>query len=128
MGAEGQTVHQGQPLCQLDDAVERAQHDVTEALIEYSRRVTAISKENLSRNEPLARKGFIPDADYTQLKLKQQLDEADIAVRVRQAVVADAQVQQKEIVSPIDGIVYKMDLRPGEPLTPTDIERIAGKA
>lgn len=121
---EGQTVHQGQPLCQLDAAVERAQHDLANAQIEYSRRAAAISKENIRRNEPLAPSGFISDADYTQLVLKQQLDEADIAVRVQHAAVADAQVQQKEIVSPIDGIVYKMDLRPGESFTPTDIGRI----
>jgi multidrug efflux pump subunit AcrA (membrane-fusion protein) len=108
----------------LDDAVERAQHDVADAQIEYSRRAAAISAENLRRNEALQASGSITDAEYTQLKLKQRLDDADITVRSRQAALADAQLRQKAVRSPVAGIVYKLDLRPGEPFSPADIDRI----
>ncbi|MCU0605954.1 MAG: efflux RND transporter periplasmic adaptor subunit [Candidatus Edwardsbacteria bacterium] len=124
MAAEGRAVRAGQPLCLLDDAVERAQHDVTDAQIEYSRRAAAISAENLRRNEALLPSGGITEAEYTQLKLKQRLDDADITVRIRQAALADAQLRQKVVAAPIDGVVYKLDLRPGEQFTPADRDRI----
>jgi multidrug efflux pump subunit AcrA (membrane-fusion protein) len=124
MVAEGQSVRAGQQLCLLDDAVERAQHDVADAQIEYSRRAAAISAENLRRNEALLPSGGITDAEYTQLKLKQRLDDADVVVRSRQAALADAQLGQKVVASPVAGVIYKLDLRAGESFSPADIDRI----
>jgi hypothetical protein len=90
----------------------------------YSRRAAAISREKLVRNQALVPAGVISDAEYAQLQLKQELDEADIVVRSRAAELANAQLSQKRIVTPVDGIVYKMDLRPGESFTPGDKDRI----
>ncbi|GEM_PF-1957726 len=124
MVIEGQSVQAGQPLCLLDNDVERAQHDVAGAQIEYGRRAAAISAENLRRNEPLLWSGGITDAEYTQLKLRQRLDEADVTVRLRQAALAYAQLRQKVVTTPITGVVYRIDLRPGEPLSPDDIDKV----
>jgi multidrug resistance efflux pump len=105
--------------------------------------------DQLKRKEPLSRKGVTSELDYSQMALQAELlrkqiatarAEAEIefsqktleAERLRrQIATAEAEVELKRrqldtliLRSPIDGFLYKLDVRPGEHLTPQDYQRI----
>ncbi|NLI75127.1 MAG: hypothetical protein GX442_01640 [Candidatus Riflebacteria bacterium] len=109
----------------------------------------ALALDDLKRKEPLSRAGAVTDRDYTQSALKadqirRQIDtaraEAELDFRQkglqaelvrRQIEVARAEAELKRVelarrtlVSPIAGLVYQLDVRPGEFLTPQDHQRI----
>lgn len=121
---EGEPVREGQVLCMFDDAVEKADYAVALSRVETSRKAAAISAEKLVRSEPLTRSRSITESEYLQLKLKKELDEAAIAVRVKEAELAEAKLKRRRVEAPVDGIVYKYDIRVGEMFQPGDRNRI----
>lgn len=121
---EGDSVHKGQPLIVLDNRIETAGYQVALSRIEYNRAAALISADDLKRKESLFGKGVVAEFDYVQIRLRQDLDQAQVAVSQREAELAAARLRERTITAPIDGIVYKCDLRPGEPFRPEDIARI----
>jgi|GEM_PF-258919 len=105
--------------------------------------------DELKRKEPLSRVGAVPEQDYTQkvleskvirnqivtAKMEAELDFSQKrlqAERIRKKIsTANAELELKRrelakmvLTSPIDGFVYKFDIRLGELLTPQDFQRI----
>jgi multidrug efflux pump subunit AcrA (membrane-fusion protein) len=122
--AEGDTVAAGQTLCRLDNAVESAQLAVALADIESARRTLAISRDDLVRQRSLYADSVTSESAYTQALLKTQLDSVRVVAATRQADLARTRLDQMELRSPIDGIVYKLDIRLGETLEAGQSNRI----
>lgn len=122
--AEADTVTSGQVLCRLDNAVESAQLAVALADLESARRNLAISADDLARQESLYADSVSSESAYTQALLKAQLDSARVVAAARQADLARTRLDQMELKSPIDGIVYKLDIRLGETLEAGQSSRI----
>lgn len=105
--------------------------------------------DELKRKEPLSRIGVVPDLEYTQKVLEAELVRKQIATAKSQAIIeysqksleaellqrqiatAHAEVEQRKreletliLRSPIQGRLYKFDVRIGEQLTPQDYRRI----
>ena len=61
---------------------------------------------------------------YTQSRLKVELDLSNLGVALKEAELAKTQLEQLQLKSPTDGIVYKFDVRIGETLAAGDNSRI----
>jgi multidrug efflux pump subunit AcrA (membrane-fusion protein) len=121
---EGDTVQQGDILCILENSVEMAQYHAALAKVESARTVRALSEDTLKRNKDLYENKVLSDYDYTQARLREEVDSVNFEVAVKEAKLAKAQLEQLTLKSPIDGKVYKFDVRLGESLTANDNTRI----
>jgi multidrug efflux pump subunit AcrA (membrane-fusion protein) len=122
--AEGDTVVADQVLCRLDNTVESAQLGVALADLESAQRALALSTDDLTRQRSLYADSVVSEAAYTQTLLRARLDSARVVVAVRDTDLARTRLDQLELRSPIDGIVYKLDLRLGETLEAGQSKRI----
>jgi len=121
---EGDAVRRGQTLCILENSVELAQYNQALAKISSVRKVHEIAQDTLTRNSNLYSDNIISDYDYTQAQLKEEVDSLNLVVSEKEAALAKAQLDQLELKSPIDGKVYKFDVRLGESLSAGDNTRI----
>ncbi len=105
--------------------------------------------DELNRKKPLAQTGAIPEQEYTQKSLEAKLIRKQIATATSEAVIeysqksleaellrrqietarAEVELRKSELDtlilrSPIEGRLYKFDVRMGELLTPEDYQRI----
>lgn len=97
---EGDIVHSGDILAQLDDADLRAQVEEQEALAEYY-------EENLKRSALLLKKGYDSQEKYDARK-------ADLLQTKARISMYEEQIRQLALIAPIDGTVLWRDVDPGE--------------
>jgi membrane fusion protein (multidrug efflux system) len=113
---EGDHVSKGQQICQLDSSVERAQLAVNRSRAAAQAKALDLSRDTYERNKALFGDGSISEYDYNQSKLKYELDNRQLAATQNEIALAEAQVQQLDLRSPIDGRIYKLDVHLGETL------------
>lgn len=118
--SEGDALERGQKLCTLENEVEKAQFAAALARVDLSRKALAISKDKFIRNISLYKDKALTEYEYTQSKLKMELDSLDMLTAEKEAELAQAKLDQLDLKSPIDGIVYKFDVRLGESLAEGD--------
>jgi len=121
---EGDIVTKGQVLCDLDSDVETAQLNLALAKINSAKKSLEITQDDYKRKKNLFAKNTDSEFSYTQARLKAELDANSIAVAEREAELAKAQREELRLKSPIDGLVYKFDVRLGETLASGDNSRI----
>jgi multidrug efflux pump subunit AcrA (membrane-fusion protein) len=121
---EGDRVIKGQKLCSLDNDVELSQLRLAEAKVEAAKRALAISRDEMKRKKNLFDKNVDSEFVYTQSRLRVELDFSNLRVARKEAELAKSRLEQLELKSPIDGIVYKFDVRLGETLSSGDNSRI----
>jgi multidrug efflux pump subunit AcrA (membrane-fusion protein) len=121
---EGDPVKEGQTLCVLDSEVELAQLQAAQARIEAAKKILAISQDDMARKKDLYSKKVDSEYKYTQARLEVELEQSNITVALKEAALARSRIEQLELKSPIDGKVYKFDVRLGETLSAGDNTRI----
>jgi RND family efflux transporter MFP subunit len=121
---EGDMVKKGQVLCLLESEVETAQLNLTLAKIETAKKALEITRDDFKRKKNLYAQKTDSEFSYTQSRLKSEQDENSIAVAEREAQLAKARLEELQLKSPIDGMVYKFDVRLGETLATGDNTRI----
>jgi RND family efflux transporter MFP subunit len=121
---EGDMVKKGQVLCSLESDVETAQVNLTLAKIETAKKALEITQDDFKRKKNLYVQKTDSEFSYTQSRLKSEQDANSIAVAEREAQLARAQLEELQLKSPIDGMVYKFDVRLGETLAAGDNTRI----
>jgi len=121
---EGDTVKEGQTLCVLDSEVEYAQLQAAQARIEAAKNVLAISQDDMKRKKDLYAKKVDSEYRYTQARLQVELEQSNITVALKEAALARSRIDQLELKSPVNGKVYKFDVRLGETLSAGDNTRI----
>jgi RND family efflux transporter MFP subunit len=121
---EGDLVKKGQVLCALESEVETAQVNLTLAKIETAKKALEITQDDFKRKKNLYAQKTDSEFSYTQSRLKSEQDTNSIAVAEREAQLAKAQLEELQLKSPIDGVVYKFDVRLGETLASGDNTRI----
>ena len=121
---EGETVTKGQVLCSLDNDIEHAQLKLAQARVESAQRALAISQDDMKRKKDLFSKNVNSEFGYTQALLKVKLDMSSLEVSRKEAELAKTRLDELDLKSPIDGMVYKFDVRVGETLSAGDNSRI----
>ena len=121
---EGDMVKKGQALCSLESEVETAQVNLTLSKIESAKKTLEITQDDFKRKKNLYVQKTDSEFSYTQSRLKSELDANSIAVAEREAQLAKARLEELQLKSPVDGMVYKFDVRLGETLAAGDNTRI----
>ncbi len=121
---EGDEAKRGQLLCVLEHDTEEKTLAVTHAAVVEARKKLALSEETLRRNKNLYEQGLLPQSEYRDSELRVDYEREQLRVAEAQAAVEAARLEELYLRSPIDGVVYKFDVRLGETLTPTDNSRI----
>lgn len=114
--SEGDSIRKGDVLCRLDDRVERRDLDVARARIESGQKTLELSRDEFERKRGLFADQAISEAEFVSARLRAELDSANLAVAREELHRAETLVDQLELKSPVDGIVYKCDVRLGETL------------
>ena len=120
----GETVNHGQILAEMENDVERAQVALAEKKIALTRKAIELEADDVRRSLQLYKQKIDSEYQYIQAKLEQELEEERLLVTQDELSLAAAQLEQTLLRSPIDGILYKFDVRLGETLTAGDNSRI----
>ncbi len=121
---EGDYVEKGQKLCILENSVETAQLRLAESkLLAYNKSVE-ISRDEMKRAKELFSGKVDSEYRFTQARLKNELDIVNIASAKREIELSKAELEQTVLRSPVDGIIYKFDVRLGETLASGENSKI----
>ncbi len=107
----GDRVHAGQVVAVLESGVERATLRVDEARVEFGRR-------RLERHEEMFREAVISEGKLDLVREEQRVAELE---RDRSRAI----LERRRIRSPVDGVVVRRLLEPGEFADPPEILEIA---
>jgi multidrug efflux pump subunit AcrA (membrane-fusion protein) len=121
---ECDTVKAGQPLIVLESSVEDAQVHAAFDRATAAERTYAISREAYDRAAGLFASKGISEQEFRQALLKAGLDSANYGAVQADAELARARLEQLTLKAPIDGIIYKLDLRLGQTLAAGDDSKI----
>ena len=124
LAREGDEVKAGAALVVLESAVEEAQLAAALSRAEAARQTRAISREAFERASGLYAAKGISEQEYRQALLKAGLDSANAAAAEADAALARAQLDQLTLRSPVEGLVYKLDVRVGQTLAAGDDSKI----
>lgn len=121
---EGDPVAKGQPLCLLEGSVENADLNSALSRVDVARRTLALSRDVFLRDQSLHAGNTISEFEFTQSKLKYELDSSALVSAEKDADAARARANQLLLTAPCAGRVYKFDVRAGQTLTTTEDPRI----
>jgi len=121
---EGDTVKAGQPLVVLESSIEDAQVHAAFDRATAAEKTYAISREAYDRAGGLFASKGISEQEFRQALLKAGLDSANYGAAQADAELARARLEQLTLKAPVDGIVYKLDLRLGQTLAAGDDSKI----
>lgn len=97
---DGQRVRRGQPLVQLDDALQQAQ-------LLQAKAQASIARTNLQRNRELVAQNFVSQSVVDQAQATLEVAEA-------QVTLAQAQLQRMKVTAPFDGIAGIRNINVGD--------------
>jgi multidrug efflux pump subunit AcrA (membrane-fusion protein) len=121
---EGDRVTAGQALLILEDDLEKRALEIAQRRIEEALAKIALTRDLLARNQDLLEKKFIAEYDYTKIRLQLAYEQKLLETARREAAFRQTDLDRLTLKSPIAGVVYKLDVRLGELLTPEDYRRI----
>jgi len=119
---EGQQVHRGDTLAQIDPRPYQARLAQTQAQLSRDQAQLANIEVNLNRNVPLLNRGFATDQQVTDQR--SQIEQLQSAIKSDQAVIDDAQTQLSyaTLTAPFDGVTGLRRIDVGNVIHPTDAE------
>lgn len=121
---EGDTIRKDQVLCVLEHDLEKENLAVAEAKTKEFQSQSAIAEEVLRRNTELIKKQVIAVSEFKDSQLLVRYRQKQWDGAKAEAALAKAQLEQLYLKSPIDGVVYKFDIRLGETFQAGDNTRI----
>lgn len=121
---EGDYVKTNDVLIRLDDELERKSLMIAESRLEEAIKRLDILKDDLVRKRGLTKSKSIAEFELSQIELRAKLQEQQIETARAEIELQNAQLAKLTLRSPIKGVIYKMDIRVGEQITPQDYSRI----
>lgn len=121
---EGDRVKKGQRLCDLENSVEEKDVELAKARVAQAQKSLILTKDEMERSKKLFRQKIDPEYKFTQAKIKYELDLKRITVANSELDLSKAKREQTVLRSPVEGLIYKFDIRKGETLAPEDQDRI----
>jgi RND family efflux transporter MFP subunit len=134
----GSAIHKGQVLASLRAEVERAAADVAQSRAQADADLRAaqanrdFNRDRLKRAEDLVKQGFISTQALDQTRTEAQVAEQRLAQAREQKTIWDrehqlarSQVAQRNLISPLDGVVVDRYLSPGERVEEKPVLKLA---
>jgi len=115
---EGQHVHHGDPLVQLDDRDYRAAAARTEASLRLARANVALAESELRRGEALRRENVISQQEVDVLRNKAAVSSAALAQIEAELQQAQVNLDYTVLRAPTDGVVLAKQKEVGEIAVP----------
>lgn len=110
----GSVVKAGDMLVKLDDRQAKLGLAEAEAALEMAKARLLLAKNEQERNEPLAEKRAIAEADFQKLRTDATAREADLAASVARRDMAQKTLTDAVIRAPFSGVVAERMVEPGE--------------
>lgn len=121
---EGDTVRAGQRLCDLESSVEAEEVELARARVALSQKSLELDIDELRRTKDLYAKRVDSEYKYTQALIKKELEMKRLQVAKHELQLAKSRFEQTVLRAPVEGLVYKCDVRVGETLSAGDNTRI----
>lgn len=121
---EGDTVKKNDVLIRLDDELERKSLMIAQSRLDEAIKRLAILQDDLMRKRELIKSKSISEFELNQIELQAKLQEQQIETARAEIELQKTQIEKLTLRSPIKGVVYKLDIRVGEQITPQDYSRI----
>jgi multidrug efflux system membrane fusion protein len=117
---EGEWVRKGAPLLTIDSSLYRIKLQQEEAQLAHDQAVWKEAQKKLARYRSLALKNLISQQEREELEA--DVDKCAALVRVGEARLAATkhELDQCMLLAPIDGVIGKTQLHPGQLITSTD--------
>lgn len=115
---EGQAVKRGDVLARIDTRNQQAMVDSQRAAVEKARADLAMAKLTLDNNQRLVDKHFIAQNVLDAAKSQYDASVAGVKVAVAQAHMAEISLADAVVRAPINGVVAKRMVQPGEKVSP----------
>jgi membrane fusion protein (multidrug efflux system) len=117
---QGDRVNAGDVVVRLEQSVENAAAQAAEAQVRAAGTAFELSRDARERNRVLFDKQGISDYEFRQFRLQAELDSLNLVAAQRRAEQAQAALELLTLRAPVDGLVYKLDLRLGQTLLAGD--------
>ncbi len=121
---EGDTVKKNDVLIRLDDELERKSLMIAQSRLDEAIKRLAILQDDLVIKRELIKSKSIAAFELSQIELQAKLQEQQIETARAEIELQKAQIEKLTLRSPIKGVVYKLDIRVGEQITPQDYSRV----
>ncbi len=121
---EGDSIKAGQRLCDLENSIEQQEVELAEAKVALSQKALELNLDEVKRTKRLFAKRIDSEYKYTQALIQKETELKRLKVVKHELHVAKARLEQTILRAPIDGVVYKFDVRLGETLQSGDNSRI----
>jgi multidrug efflux pump subunit AcrA (membrane-fusion protein) len=121
---EGDEVKTGQRLCTLESNTEQQQVNLAESRMALAQKSLELSNDDLNRTRGLYAKQVDSEYKFTQASLQNAMELKKLKVSGSELDLAKAKFEETVLRSPIDGVVYKFDVRIGETLQAGDNSKI----
>jgi len=121
---EGDAVKVGQRLCNLESNTEQQQVNLAESRMALAQKSLELSNDDFNRTRSLYAKNVDSEYKFTQATLQNAMELKKLKVSGSELDVAKAKFEETVLRSPIDGVVYKFDVRIGETLQAGDNSKI----
>lgn len=121
---EGDEIATNDVLVQLDDDVEQNSLQVAKANYQVEIARLALLKDDLRRKREMYAGKSISEFEVSQSELSVKLQKEVVNTVFAALELEKSRLAQLTLRSPADGVVYKMDVRVGELITPSDYSRI----
>ncbi len=124
LSKEGMPVVSGQVLVQLDGEVEQQALRVAQAGVEEARARVALAQDEFDRVTQLVPANAVSKTELSRATLILEREKRTMETAIAVAESRRVEVEQLTLRAPIEGRVYRLDVRVGELLTPQDASRI----
>ncbi|RME58464.1 hypothetical protein D6779_06410 [Candidatus Parcubacteria bacterium] len=121
---EGDTLKTNQPILRLESELEQQEVEIARLRLAEMQAQHAMTLDQLKRKKTLSGQNAIPEFEYSQLKLKAEYEKAVLKRLQGELKRAETQLNRLTLRAPLNGVLYKFDVRLGEYLTPQDYRRI----
>lgn len=121
---EGDQIATNDVLVQLDDDVEQNSLQVAQANYQVEIARLALLKDDLRRKREMYAGKSISEFEVNQSELSVKLQKEVVNTAFAALELEKSRLAQLTLRSPVEGVVYKMDVRVGELITPNDYSRI----
>ena len=115
---EGQSIHKGDPLVQIDDRDYRAAVARAEASLELAKANVALAEADLQRGRDLHARGVISQQEFDQLRNKAEVSRATVGQITAELQQARVNLEYTTLRAPTDGVVLAKLKEVGEIAVP----------
>lgn len=110
----GDRVREGAPLFTIDDRAARAELALAQAQVESAEVALADARDQFERARKSYEQKATSDADATRKRFAVRAADARLAEARARVGLIETELRRLTVASPIDGRIWRVDLRPGE--------------